>query len=978
MQPRTTSYFTLRLQTVLSVVFILTFRFALAQSSGIYSVNWVNQVGVSTSGSQLTKTTTLSIWNAGATSSNVLSSNNDGWLEFSTASGSDFIIGFAVNNVINSDQLTYGIQIDNATGTCLAHEGTTIVSLGASLVGARFRIERVGSVVNYYNNNVVIRSVTVNAAIPLQVKAVIKLPSKTTPLIDVSFDSQLIVEPLITGTEGNGTVGSIALTVTGGTAPYSYNWSSGENTSAIVDKMHGNYSVEVTDAVGRTANATYALKYKINWIETKNASNDGFSLFKTDPLMTWNISGGSSSNTLSPNSDGWMQFTVSAKTDVIIGFAANNTIDADDFTHAFHIDNVTGTYRYFEGASTSVLGYWRAGDIFRIERIGSSILYFKNGLQVRSSSGNPMALLRTKATLRSGPSTPRTITSFDGQLIISPTVVGTEGLNGVGSINVVVIGGKTPYNYSWSSGEQTNEITGKPIGTYAVTITDGAGRTASRSCSIGYKLNWIDIMGVATDGVNLFKNSSLATWRISGGSSSNLLMPATDGWMEFVVKSDTDLIVGLSVNNRIDNEEFSGAFHFDVVTGTYRYYEGAASAVLGYWQGGDIFRIAREGGFVKYYCNGALVRSATIDQSFTLKVKATIRINSSNASTPTTVTSFDASIVPQPVVTGMEGNTGQGGIALSPVGGRPPYSYGWSTGEQISNLAVKPAGGYAVNVTDAAGRTRSLKVNIGYRVKWTNLAYAFVNGLVLTKNFNLAVYNAGGVSENTLKPNTDGWMEFVVDNKSDFIVGLSVNNIMNNMNQFSYGVLLDYYTGKFRLYEGTEGPWLAPLQSGDVIRISREGNQIRYYLNDTVIRTVTTNPALQLIVKTMLRIPSTNSAVINTSFWISDGIPRNYYAISSGSWTNPAIWSLTEGGVASSIYPSEIDNILIKGYKVDVESEVKSANVSITGTQSDTKLSVSGPSGSLIVTGKISLDNVTGGSFKNLLEVNSGGKLEVK
>jgi hypothetical protein len=949
-----------------------------AQSQPPYPISWVNQALVSTNGSFLTKTATVPTWNAGATSSNYLAPLTAGSLEF-TATSSDYIIGFAVNNQINSDQFTHGILID-ANGTWSAYEGTAAISLGTWQAGDRFRIERTinggNYAINYLKNSNVVRTVTVDGSLPLQVKAAIKAPNRTTPNIDVSFDSKLIVEPLITGNEGTNKTGSVSLTVTGGTPPYSFAWSSGEQSSSITNKPFGDYSVTVTDAAGRTASGNYKIVYKTNWTDTKNAYDDGFNLGKNYPLLSWNISGGTGSNTLGPGANGVIQFSVSAKTDAIIGFAVNNTIDANQFTHAFQIDNVTNALKYYEGSVSDVLGYWRAGDIFRIERKDDHVDYYWNGQQVRSISLTPSAILRTKASLRSG-STPRIVSTFDGRMIFSSATAGVEGSAGTGSLTITVTGGKPPYTYMWSTGQQTNSISNKPLGEYSLAVTDAAGRTASRKYAIGYKTNWIDAIGVLTNGVDLFKNSTITTWKVSGGSSANLLPANTDGWMEFATQSGTDVIIGLSVNNQVDSEAFSGALHIDSSTGTFRFYEGTATTVLAYWKPGDVFRIARQGTSLNYLRNDTLVRTVAIDRSFTLRVKATLRLNSSTLSTPTTVSSFDAIIAPQPTITGTEGNTGQGGVTLNAVGGRSPYTYSWTSGEQVSNISAKPLGHYSVVVADAVGRTRSLDLNIGYRVKWTNVTLATINGLVLRKNSALAIYNSGGISENALLPNTDGWLEFVVGNDSDGLVGFSVNNQIN-ASQFSYGVCLDYYTGKFRLYEGSNGAWMAPLQSGDIVRIERKGTNIIYSRNGEAIRTIATNPALKLFVKAMLRIPNGNSVNVNTSFWTSDGIPKNYYAIASGLWTNPSIWSLTEGGNPASSYPSDIDNVFIKGYKVNITSVVGSANISITGDASDTKLSVSGRNNSLVVKGQVTIDKTSSALTRDLLFISEGAKLEVK
>jgi hypothetical protein len=49
---------------------------------------------------------------------------------------------------------------------------------------------------------------------------------------------------------GNSSNGSITLLLSGGTPPYSFNWSNGESTQDIQGLQSGTYTVEVTDLLG--------------------------------------------------------------------------------------------------------------------------------------------------------------------------------------------------------------------------------------------------------------------------------------------------------------------------------------------------------------------------------------------------------------------------------------------------------------------------------------------------------------------------------------------------------------------------------------------------------------------------------------------------------------------------------------------------------------------------------------------------------
>ncbi|TXE08022.1 T9SS type B sorting domain-containing protein [Algoriphagus aquimarinus] len=53
--------------------------------------------------------------------------------------------------------------------------------------------------------------------------------------------------------------GAIQVNVQGGTAPYTYKWSNGQNTSRLTDVNAGDYSLTVTDAIGCTVEKKFAL-----------------------------------------------------------------------------------------------------------------------------------------------------------------------------------------------------------------------------------------------------------------------------------------------------------------------------------------------------------------------------------------------------------------------------------------------------------------------------------------------------------------------------------------------------------------------------------------------------------------------------------------------------------------------------------------------------------------------------------------------
>ncbi|MDT0677497.1 DUF5689 domain-containing protein [Autumnicola musiva] len=77
---------------------------------------------------------------------------------------------------------------------------------------------------------------------------------------------RLQLEALSVSVEGQGNIcngaetGTLTANIEGGVAPYTFNWSNGENTKTITGLGAGTYSVEVEDALGNTATAEFTVE----------------------------------------------------------------------------------------------------------------------------------------------------------------------------------------------------------------------------------------------------------------------------------------------------------------------------------------------------------------------------------------------------------------------------------------------------------------------------------------------------------------------------------------------------------------------------------------------------------------------------------------------------------------------------------------------------------------------------------------------
>jgi hypothetical protein len=280
---------------------------------------------------------------------------------------------------------------------------------------------------------------------------------------------------------------------------------------------------------------------------------------------------------------------------------------------------------------------------------------------------------------------------------------------GQGEITTQITGGTEPYDYRWSSGETTQELSGVNSGLYKLEVTDSEGckRSSSafigiRSLSISAAINnpschggddgEIEITGVryGTPPYTYLWSTADTTAKITGLEGGQYEVTVTDslGCMtsrSFTVSDPPEISLGYSVSSR-DCSTDSEAEVF--LQGT----------------GGN--------GSFEYYLGDSLISSpVTLPGSGTYEIlirdskgcegSASIHIESpENLSVAKSIT--------QPSCDGPS----EGIAILTVSGGSSPYTYSWSDGySEASRTDIEP-GEYRVEVSDANGCTVSGSITI--------------------------------------------------------------------------------------------------------------------------------------------------------------------------------------------------------------------------------------------------------------------------
>jgi hypothetical protein len=711
--------------------------------------------------------------------------------------------------------------------------------------------------------------------------------------------------------------------------------------------------------------------YSVNWTEPANVTvNANNSLFKTG-ASAWD-GGAVSENTLKPMQDGWMEFTVSSSSQSFMAGLARLNSDATYTTldYSFYLASTSlAIYEY--GASRGSFGAVVIGDRLRIARTGTQITYSKNGTVIRTVTTTPSWGLRIDAALSSG-FMPPVICSFDKVLSLSPAYIFPNASNTGGAVSVNVSGGTPPYTYLWNSGQTSESITNLSRGDYTLTVTDAVGRSASKLFQLRHDVVWVKPVNVVTnsDG-SLTRNGTLPGWD-AGVSSLNYLFPNADGWAEvFYSGVGNKFVLGFSKTDR-DVNLTTVDYGLNIQDGLIYVYEGGANrGIFGAAMKGDIFRIAKESGAIKYYQNDVLLRSVVVSAAIPFLIDVSIN----QGTVPVVNTSIERKFLFTPTLTfPLHANTG-GAISVAVSGGYAPVTYQWSPGtEQLNNIANKPRGFYTLTATDAAGRTNVATYGLGYPVVWTDLQSTTLNASnQLTKRNAGTAFDAGAISAATLPANTDGWIEFVISNNGNnsYMLGLAKPNSLTNTLSIDNGFYI-VPTGEIYVRELGSSILVGYFRDGDILKVSREASEIKYYWNGTLVRTIATNAANTLIVDSV--IGSGFLPVVSSSF---SRTPQTFYAIASGSWVDGNIWSLTDGGTPALMHPAKDDVVNIKGHTVTVQTGIQSKVVNIIVTTSNTCLKVDGVNSVLNVFGHVNLSGQGNTSPSENLVVKNDGKISI-
>lgn len=299
---------------------------------------------------------------------------------------------------------------------------------------------------------------------------------------------------------------------------------------------------------------------------------------------------------------------------------------------------------------------------------------------------------------------PPAISIYSIPSYVNPATCG----NSDGSVNYVIQGGTSPYNYLWSNGQTTQTITGLSAGSYRMNVTDAIG------C-----FSFFDALVANSNGpsVSIAGYTNVSCYGLSDGSISISVSggnpPYTFYWSN---GATTQNISGLTAGPyEVDVKDASGCLSPVSVEVFQPSLLDAYTSVVNSscWNANGTAKVFVGGGTSPYTYQWST--GETPDSIFFLPANSyTVRVTDANNCTVTGWAIISDSISPSILLDSVVAVDcgSNGGAYITPSDPLSIQSYLWTNGWTTQNLSGVAAGGYGCTVTDTSGCKNSWFVKV--------------------------------------------------------------------------------------------------------------------------------------------------------------------------------------------------------------------------------------------------------------------------
>jgi gliding motility-associated-like protein len=531
--------------------------------------------------------------------------------------------------------------------------------------------------------------------------------------------------------------GTVNLTVSGGTAPYTYIWSGGETTANIAAKLSGTYYLTVTDAKLCTIKDTSIILQPSAALSVTPAITNVKCNGVKDGAITLTVAGGTPQYSYV-----WSGPSFSATTKDITALSAGDYLvtvtDSKSCAQTLGPLKVTEPLAITVGTPTVTnTGCGTSVGAISITPANGTLPYsftwsgpggYSNTNQnITGLAAGSYTVTIKDANNCSITSTPIVVSSSGLTLSVTPTIKNIDcNGNNNGSISLVVSGGSNNFTYAWTGpnfNASTKDITGLKAGSYTVAITDVNNATCTfnppaytiiepsvLTVSLPQITN-ITCKGASTGAISITVNGGTPqysyTWSGPNFSATNTsaISNLVAGTYNVTItdangckKTATATVTEPATNATFGSPTVTNVLCFGSTTGKIILPVNGGTAPYTYvWKNGS---------------GSTVGSSATLDNvgagTYHLEIKDANGCDTKSNDVTITQPALAISIAE---TIGRAADACNGSITLVVTGGVAPYSFAWTgTGVNASaqNQVDLCPGSYAVTVTDA-NSCRSVK-----------------------------------------------------------------------------------------------------------------------------------------------------------------------------------------------------------------------------------------------------------------------------
>ncbi len=549
-----------------------------------------------------------------------------------------------------------------------------------------------------------------------------------TPAIEITEpDAALLAETVevVASCAGNAN-GSVDIEVSGGTVPYTYDWSNGATTQDIDNLAEGTYSCIITDDNGCVYETEVfeiiegSSDLAVASVELSTVTcfgyNDGaidINPTGTATPFTYSWSNGGDTEDIDMLFAGDYVCTITDANGCIFVTAAY-TVDEPE---ALDVCNVELVQPLCDGVADGCINISACGGT------GAYTYLWSNGDQTPSPCNMEAGIYNC------------TITDMNGCVFVTPayelettadpmTLDGVETTNAAcgqgngGAIDITIGGGLMPYTYLWNNGETTEDLDDVLAGTYSCIVTDANG-CIFETTSFLVENEGSDLMltAISSDDIDCFGEETGSIDISVNGTGT----PFTYNWSNGSMDEDIDNLPPGDYSCTVTDQIGCSIVILEVnisqpaTAVTVETLQSQDVTCFGFDDGSIDLEVAGGvGGYLYNWSNGSMDQdldnlppgnyTCTItDANGCDLVSETITIVE-----PTAISLLNSQIVNE------TGGMSNGSISIEIDGGEEPYSYQWddanmSTSQNLTNV---PAGDYSCVITDANGCTAEYGVFI--------------------------------------------------------------------------------------------------------------------------------------------------------------------------------------------------------------------------------------------------------------------------